>query len=303
MPLYVVATPIGNLQDISARALQTLCDADTVLAEDTRVTLKLLNHFDIHAKLERCDENVISQKSASLIDRIAAGEKIAYVSDAGTPGLSDPGIFLIDQALERGVSVQVIPGPSAAVVALVASGLNMDSFLFAGFAPRKAGQRQRLFTYLGSLPTTFVLYESPYRVSQTIASLAEIFPHRRAALCRELTKLHEEVVRMPLAELSEELLRRTEEAPQTLKGECVIVVEGSCETSLQDAADMFAQGGAVLSTSDGHILDEEISEDAFIRAKLQEGMKKRALAKEVARLYRITSSEAYDHVVQVSQRA
>lgn len=303
MPLYVVATPIGNLQDISARALQTLRDVDTVLAEDTRVTLKLLNHFDIHAKLERCDENVISQKSTSLVDRIASGEKIAYVSDAGTPGLSDPGITLIDHALDRGVPVQVIPGPSAAVVALVASGLNMESFLFAGFAPRKAGQRTRLFSYLGSLPTTFVLYESPYRVGQTIASLAEVFPLRRAALCRELTKLHEEVVRMPLAELDQEIKRRAEEAPQTLKGECVIVVEGSCEITLQDAADNFVQSGAVLSPSGTPGQDEEISEDAFIRTKLQEGMKKRALAKEVARIYRITSSEAYDHVVQVSQSA
>ncbi len=218
--LYMVGTPIGNLSDASPRVVQTLTDADLLLCEDTRVTSKLLAHFGIHVPLQRADENVLADRIPQVLDRLASGERVAFVSDAGMPGVSDPGQRLVDAALEAGERVEVIPGPSAVTCALVASGLPMEHFFFEGFLPRKAGAQKARLAELARIPGTLVIYESPHRAAETIARIAEIMPERRVALVRELTKLHEEVVRGTAADVAAELAERGE-----VRGECVIVVE------------------------------------------------------------------------------
>ncbi|MBI5231201.1 MAG: 16S rRNA (cytidine(1402)-2'-O)-methyltransferase [Coriobacteriales bacterium] len=217
--LLVVATPIGNLGDITLRALDALREARVIAAEDTRVTRKLLTRYEISTPLERFDEHVARRRAPELVARMLEGDAIALVSDAGTPGISDPGEQLVDAALEAGVSVEVLPGPSAIVTALVASGLPTHAFYFGGFLPRKAGERTRYLESLVALDATLVFYESPKRAAATLAALAEALPGRRAALARELTKLHEEVVRAPIAELAARIGAREE-----LKGEVVLLV-------------------------------------------------------------------------------
>ena len=217
--LLVCATPIGNLGDVTLRVLDALRSADAVLAEDTRVTRKLFARYDIHTPLERFDEEVASRKTPDVIARIEAGETLALASDAGTPGVSDPGARLIEAAAGRGLVIEPLPGASALLAALVASGLPMQRFYFGGFVPRKAGERARAFADLALLDATLVFFESPRRTAATLAVLAEAFPDRSGAVARELTKLHEEVARAPLGELAAEF-----EARETLKGEVVIVV-------------------------------------------------------------------------------
>ena len=193
--LSIVGTPIGNLSDASPRVKETLAAADVILCEDTRVTSKLLSAFDIHVPLQRCDQNIIESQIEPMLERLRAGHRVAFVSDAGMPGISDPGQHLIDAALSEGLATEVIPGPSAVTCALVASGLASDHFFFEGFLPRKHGQIVQRLQQLASIPGTIVLYESPFRVLATVEAIAEVFPTRQVALVRELTKLHEEVVR------------------------------------------------------------------------------------------------------------
>ena len=193
--LSVVGTPIGNLEDASPRVRRVLGEADAVLCEDTRVTGRLMSAFGLSACLERCDENVMGEKIAGVLERVAAGERVAFVSDAGMPGVSDPGQRLVDAALDAGLPVEVIPGPSAVTCALVASGLASEHFFFEGFLPRRRGAQLARLAELAPIPGTLVIYESPRRVAETLANVAEVFPERRTALVRELTKLHEEVVR------------------------------------------------------------------------------------------------------------
>lgn len=217
--LTVCATPIGNLGDVTLRVLNALGDADTILAEDTRVTRKLLTRYKIDKQLERYDEFVAAKRTPDFVVRLKAGERLALVSDAGTPGISDPGATLVDAALTEGVRVDVLPGPSAIITALVASGLPTQSFFFGGFLPRKAGDRKRLFETLAPLDATLIFYESPKRTADALSVLAETFPERSGAMARELTKLHEEVVRARLPELAREISER-----ETLKGEVVLLV-------------------------------------------------------------------------------
>ncbi len=217
--LIVCATPIGNLGDVTARVLDALRAADAVLAEDTRVTRKLFGRYAITTPLERFDEHAARRRTTEILVRLGAGETIALVSDAGTPGISDPGGGLIDAALEAGLPVDVLPGPSAIVTALVASGLPTHAFYFGGFLPRKAGERTRLLASLATLDATLVFYESPQRTATSLAALAVAFPLRRGALARELTKLHEEVVRATLPDLAARIGAR-----ETLKGEVVLLV-------------------------------------------------------------------------------
>ena len=200
--LSMVGTPIGNLQDASPRVISTLDAADVVLCEDTRVTGKLMAAFGLHTHLARCDENVIEQRVPTVLDRLRAGERVAFVSDAGMPGVSDPGQRLVDAALDEGLAVEVIPGPSAVTCALVASGLASEHFFFEGFLPRRAGEQCRRLRELALVPGALVAYESPYRVAATLANIAEVMPGRQVALVRELTKLHEEVVRGAAPELA-----------------------------------------------------------------------------------------------------
>ncbi|MBQ9005421.1 MAG: 16S rRNA (cytidine(1402)-2'-O)-methyltransferase, partial [Atopobiaceae bacterium] len=219
--LSMVGTPIGNLSDASPRVVQTLTDADLLLCEDTRVTSKLLAHFGIHVPLQRADENVLAERVGQVLERLQAGERVAFVSDAGMPGVSDPGQRLVDAALDADLRVEVIPGPSAVTCALVASGLPMDHFFFEGFLPRKKGPMAERLRALAAVPGALVLYESPRRVAATLAVIAEVFPLRRVALVRELTKLHEECVRGLAPQVAEEIAARSE-----VKGECVVVIEG-----------------------------------------------------------------------------
>ncbi len=217
--LSVVGTPIGNLGDFSPRAAQTFAAADLICCEDTRVTAKLLAHTGISKPLMRLDEHVIAARTPDLIARMQAGERIAFASDAGMPAISDPGQVLVDAAREADVPVDVIPGPSACVTALVASGIACDHFFFEGFLPRKAGERQRRLERLATVPGALVFYESPHRVASTLDTIAAVFPGRVVALCRELTKLHEEVLRAEAVELAELVHERGE-----LRGEMVVVV-------------------------------------------------------------------------------
>jgi 16S rRNA (cytidine1402-2'-O)-methyltransferase len=216
--LLVCATPIGNLGDVTLRVLDALRDADLIAAEDTRITRRLLDRYDIRTPLEPYHAHNLERRTPALVERMAAGARVALVSDAGTPGVSDPGAHLVDACLSAGVPVEVFPGPSAIVAALVASGLPTHAFYFGGFLPRKAGERRQRLASLASLDATLVFYESPRRAAATLESLAEALPGRDAAMARELTKIHEEVVRGPVADLAEEL------AGRELKGEVVLLV-------------------------------------------------------------------------------
>ena len=280
--LSLVGTPIGNLSDASPRVLDTLRAADVLLCEDTRVTGKLLARFGIRVPLERCDENVIARRVESVLARVAAGQRVAFVSDAGMPGVSDPGQRLVDAAHDEGLPVEVIPGPSAVTCALVASGLPMEHFFFEGFLPRKAGERARRLAELAPVPGALVFYESPRRVADTLDSIAEAYPARRVALVRELTKLHEECVRDVAPELAQRIRDRGE-----LRGECVVVVEGP-------GADELASLARVAAAAPSS------PEDA-IREGLAAGVPKSALAKQVGRTFGIERSEAYDLVVSLSR--
>lgn len=216
--LLVCATPIGNLGDVTLRVLDVLRSADVILAEDTRVTRKLLARYDLHTPLERYDEATAAVRTPIVVERIASGATVALVSDAGTPGISDPGARLVDAALTAGLPVEVLPGASAIITALVASGLPTHAFYFGGFLPRKAGELRRVLAGLAGLNATLVFYESPRRTAASVAAVAEVFPGRSAAMARELTKLHEEVLRGTTGELARALEGRE------LKGEVVLLV-------------------------------------------------------------------------------
>ena len=223
--LFIVGTPIGNLGDLSPRAVEAFRAADAVCCEDTRVTGKLLSAAGVSRQLIRCDENVIAGRAPSLVDRMLAGETLAFASDAGMPGVSDPGQVLVDAAREAGVPVEVVPGPVACVTALVASGIPCDHFFFEGFLPRKAGERVRRLQQLMTVPGALLFYESPHRVTATLESVASVFPTRVAALCRELTKLHEDIWKTTLGEAVEHY--KTNEP----RGEYVLVMAGAPETA------------------------------------------------------------------------
>jgi len=216
--LLVCATPIGNLGDVTLRVLEALREADIIEAEDTRVTRKLLSRYDIPTRLEPYHAKNLERRTPEVVERVRGGAVVALVSDAGTPGVSDPGAHLVDACLEEGLAVEVLPGPSAIVTALVASGLPTHAFYFGGFLPRKEGDRRRAIEALAGLDATLVFYEAPSRTGATLASAAAVLPGRRAAMARELTKLHEEVARGPIEELARSV------AGRELKGEVVLLI-------------------------------------------------------------------------------
>jgi 16S rRNA (cytidine1402-2'-O)-methyltransferase len=217
--LHLVATPIGNLRDVSLRALETLAAADVIACEDTRVTHKLLDHYGIATPLTPYHEHNAATARPKLLARLAADEAVALVSDAGTPLVSDPGFKLVRAAHEAGHAVTAVPGASAALAALVCAGLPTDRFFFEGFLPAKDGQRRTRIAELARIPATLIVYESGPRLARALAALAEGLGARQAAVCRELTKLHEEVRRDELATLA----RAYDEGAET-RGEIVIVV-------------------------------------------------------------------------------
>ena len=219
--LYLVPTPVGNLGDITLRALELLKTADLVLAEDTRTTGMLLKHYDIKARLQSHHKFNEHQTAEAVAERLAASdETVVLVSDAGTPGISDPGFMLVRACVARDVEVQCLPGATAFVPALVSSGLPCERFAFEGFLPQKKGRATRIAA-LAEEPRTMIIYESPYRVAKTLRQLAEAFgPERRCAACREISKLHEECVRGTLEEVAAHF------EVNEPRGEFVLIVEG-----------------------------------------------------------------------------
>lgn len=231
--LIIVPTPIGNLGDMTPRALDALRQADVICAEDTRVTGKLLSAFDIEGKpLERLDENTLSAKVPSVIARIREGETVAYCTDAGMPGVSDPGLRLVEAARKANAPVEVLPGANAATTAYVASGVTCPQFYFGGFFPRKDAARHTMLQNLASLDAALIFCESPNRLRDALDTIAQEFPLRAVAVCRELTKLHEEVVRGTAPEVAREFAER-----DCIKGEVVIVIDAPSSAENEKAHD------------------------------------------------------------------
>lgn len=221
--LYIVPTPVGNLEDITLRALRVLKEADLILAEDTRTSRVLLNHYDIHNQLESYHKYNEHGKLESVANRLRGGESVALISDAGTPGISDPGFLIVRECVRLGIDVQCLPGATAVIPALVASGIPCDRFVFEGFLPQKKGRTSRIAT-LSEETRTMVFYESPYRIVKALTQLAEVMgTDRHVAVCREISKIHEECVRGTLAEA---IAHFTAHEP---RGEFVIVLAGKPE--------------------------------------------------------------------------
>ena len=278
--LYMVGTPIGNLGDMSPRVAEAFRAADAICCEDTRVTSKLLAHLGISKTLIRCDENVIVQRAPELVDRLLAGETLAFASDAGMPSVSDPGQVLVDAARDAGVEVQVIPGPSACVTALVASGISCEHFFFEGFLPRKHGERVRRLSELACVPGALLFFESPHRAAASLQAIAQVFPKRRVALCRELTKLHEEILRDVAPALLETVLARGE-----MRGEMVIVVA-------PPAPDEMAGIAVQVDAPDQQ---ELLAEDIACALEAEEPAS--AIAKRLSQKYSLRKREVYARVL------
>lgn len=223
--LYIVPTPIGNMEDITFRALRILKEVDLIAAEDTRHTGKLLNYFDIKNTMVSYYEHNRQERTPQLLQSLYEGKQIALVSDAGMPGISDPGLQLIQETIKKQYPVIVLPGANAALCALVGSGLDTSSFYFYGFLPRKKGDQKKALQKLINESATLLFYESPYRVKQTVDILGEVLGNRKVALARELTKVYEQYIRGSIEEVSTWLKQNP------IKGECVIVVEGTTSTN------------------------------------------------------------------------
>jgi 16S rRNA (cytidine1402-2'-O)-methyltransferase len=243
--LYVVATPIGNLADITLRALRVLGDVDVIAAEDTRTTRKLLSHHGIRTPLVSYHEHNERVRTPELLGRLTDGANVAVVSEAGTPSISDPGYRLIEACIGAGVLVEPVPGASAVLAAVVVSGLPSDAFVFEGFLPRRATERRRRLQELAPERRTLVVFEAPHRVDACLQDMLDVLGDRRAALCRELTKLHEEVMRESLSKLAASVRRKP------VKGELVLVVEGAIDpepdvdAAVEEALERIASGESV----------------------------------------------------------
>jgi len=218
--LYIVATPIGNLEDITLRAVRMLKEADLIAAEDTRHTRHLLDRYSIDTQLTSYHDHNKEEKAPVLVSRMLDGKNVALVSDAGTPGISDPGYFLINLAIEQNIPVVPIPGATAAIAALSISGLPTDSFAFEGFLPAKQHARQKRLQELSTEERTLIFYEAPHKIIKTVEDMLEIFGDRQAVITRELTKIHEETIRGMLSDI----LKRLQTG--TIKGEFTILVHG-----------------------------------------------------------------------------
>jgi 16S rRNA (cytidine1402-2'-O)-methyltransferase len=234
--LYLCATPIGNLGDITLRALQVLREADLIVAEDTRRTRKLLSHYGITTPLSASlYQGVEEERVEGVLSLLRAGKKVALVSDAGTPLISDPGFPLVRACIREGIPVVPVPGASAVLAALVGSGLPPDRFLFAGYPPRKIGERRRFLSELLSIPATVILFESPHRLLSTLEILAELDPERPTVVARELTKIHEEFVRGTASQVLGEFQRRGK-----VLGECVVLFGPETKEIRRDEAEILA---------------------------------------------------------------
>jgi len=265
--LYLVATPIGNLADITHRALQVLRDVELIACEDTRHTHKLLQHYGITTRTISYHEHNEQQRAAQLIDLLKQGRDVAVVSDAGTPSISDPGFRLVRAAIESEVPVVPVPGPSALIAALIAAGLPTDEFFFAGFLPSKSNARRARLATLQSIPGTLIFYEAPHRLAATLRDAYEILGERKAVVARELTKLHEELRRGKLSELTAAYAEKAD-----IRGEIVLLI-------------------------DHHLLDAAVPQPLSIATLVgqyeQDGLDHRAALKKAARELGLSRAEAY----------
>ena len=230
--LYIVSTPIGNLEDITLRALKVLGSVRIIAAEDTRHTQKLLHHYDIHTPQTSYHDHNKEEKSAVLIAKLKEGHDIALVSDAGTPGISDPGYYLINRAIDENIKITPIPGPTASIAALSISGLPTDAFVFEGFLPAKKAARRKRLQELSSERRTIIMFETPRRASSSLEDISEILGDRRVVLTRELTKMFEEVIRDRVTSIMEKIKGRS------LKGEITIIIEGAHGEIITDTEDL-----------------------------------------------------------------
>ncbi len=269
--LYIVSTPIGNLEDITLRALRILKEVDLIAAEDTRHTLKLLSHYGISKPLISYWGEKEKVKAEEVMKRLGSGQSVALVSDAGTPGISDPGSVVIRRALVEGIRVVPVPGPSAFIAALALSGFSTEEFVFSGFLPARSSQRKKVLMELALEKRTIVLYESPHRLLESLADMAEMFGARRSAVVREITKIHEEVIWGTMTELYARL------RDMKVMGEYVVVIEGRQE---------------------GEGMPRE--EDALgeIAALMKKGLGRKEAVKRIAGQYGLSKKELYDRSLE-----
>lgn len=267
--LILCATPIGNLEDLSPRAVRVLGDADVLACEDTRRTRKLLSHAGVDApRLVVYNEGNEQRQANTLVETIATGRTVVLVSDAGMPGLSDPGYRLVRACIDRGLSVEVVPGPNAALSALSIAGIAPGRFVFEGFLPRKSSERRRHLAEMVTEPRTLVFYESPHRIAASLKDMAEVLGERQAAIARELTKMYEEVLRGTLGELADQI------AQAPLRGELVVVVAGA-ELAIATEAS-----------------DEELA--AAARKLMDEGVPRAEALQDVARTFGVAKRKVFD---------
>ena len=274
--LYITATPIGNLGDMSPRAVEVLRAVDLIAAEDTRNSIKLLNHFDIKTPMTSYHEFNRFDKADELVGRMLQGTDVAVITDAGTPCISDPGEVLVQKCIEAGINVTSIPGPSAVITALTLSGFSVRRFVFEGFLPPKQKKRDRraAIERIKDETGTIVLYEAPHRLNETLGELAEVFgATRRIALCREMTKKHEEVIRTTIGEA----------AKTTPKGEYVLVIEGKSEETLSE---------------ERQAAFEDMSLEEHLKLYTDKGMDKKSAMKAVARDRGISRRDVYNALEQ-----
>ena len=277
--LYLCGTPIGNLDDVSQRLLATLKEVDLIACEDTRRSQKLLNYFSIKKKMLSYHEHNEKERSKELIEFLKAGKNIALVSDAGMPGVSDPGEILVKKAVEAGIEVVPIPGPSAFLAALVVSGLDISAFSFKAFIPRSGKKRQQFLEELALAKDTTAFYESPYRLKDTLKDLSQFsseLASRQAVVAREITKMHEEKYYGTVAELEAELKN------QEIKGEIVVVVAGRSQ---------------VAEENEGW---EDLSILEHLKLLIESGMTKKQAIKKVASLRELPKSDVYKEAVVIS---
>ncbi|MDT7540730.1 MAG: rRNA (cytidine1402-2-O)-methyltransferase [Acidobacteriota bacterium] len=275
--LYLVSTPIGNLEDVTRRALRVLAEVDLIACEDTRHTRKLLDHYGIKTKTISYHEHNERERADELAARLAAGESIALVSDAGTPVVSDPGFRLVRAAITCGARVVPIPGATAFVAALTASGLPTDEFYFGGFLPARAIARRARLSQLRSVPSTLVFYEAPHRIAETLRDAREVLGERDAVVARELTKLHEEIARGRLSDLAEKF-----SGEHAARGEMVVVIDRNViEDAASDQSDAKRESIAALVTA----------------LERDEGLDNRAALKRAARQLGLSRDEAYRRLV------
>ena len=268
MSLYIVPTPIGNLEDITLRALRVLKEADLIACEDTRHTRRLLDHFGIKTPTISYHEHNERARTPELIERLEKGQQVALVADAGTPGVSDPAYRIVQAAIEQGITIVPLPGATALIGGLVASGLPVDSFLFLGFLPHKKNARLAKLAELKAQRATLVFYEAPHRIRYTLADALSVLGNRRAALARELTKIHEQFIRGTLAEI---IAYFTEHEP---RGEMTLVIAGSPDDNLS-------------------CLDQVSIEEQIETIMREEGLSRNEAIKQAARSRGLSKREAY----------